>query len=84
MGWGGARGKVVQAGRQCLLCCCLPPGVRSHQRREGGRRPQELGVDVTPRLRVLAVEEPAKRKGGVILGSAAELVARLREEAKVI
>ena len=41
-------------------------------------------MDVTPRLRVLAVEEPAKRKGGVILGSAAELVARLREEAKVI
>lgn len=45
---------------------------------------QELGVDVSPRLQTLRVEEPAKRKGGVILGSAAELVDKLRNEAKVI
>ena len=33
---------------------------------------------------VVQVEEPAKRKGGVILGSVAELVDRLRNEAKVL
>lgn len=47
-------------------------------------RMQDLGVDVTPRLKTLQVEEPPKRKGGVILGSVAELVDRLRNEAKVI
>lgn len=46
--------------------------------------PQELGVDAAPRLETLAVEEPAKRKGGVVLSSPAELVDRLRNEAKVI
>ena len=45
---------------------------------------QDLGVDVAPRLQVLSVEEPPKRGGGVILGSAAELVQRLRHEARVI
>jgi electron transfer flavoprotein beta subunit len=45
---------------------------------------QELGVDVTPRLRTLSVEPPQQRKAGVILSSAAELVERLRHEAKVI
>ncbi|MDW8444334.1 MAG: electron transfer flavoprotein subunit beta/FixA family protein [Acetobacteraceae bacterium] len=46
--------------------------------------PAALGVDVTPRLTVLRVEEPPARKAGVKVGSVAELVARLRTEAKVI
>ena len=46
--------------------------------------PDALGVDVTPRLTTLKVEEPAKRKGGVKVGSVAELVDKLRNEAKVI
>ena len=46
--------------------------------------PADLGVDVTPRLQVLKVEEPAKRKAGVKVGSVAELVQKLRTEAKVI
>lgn len=41
-------------------------------------------MDASPRLQTLSVEEPAKRKAGVILGSAAELVERLRNEAKVL
>ena len=40
--------------------------------------------DVTPRLTVLKVEEPAKRSAGVKVGSVAELVDKLRNEAKVI
>ncbi|MFH5923519.1 electron transfer flavoprotein subunit beta/FixA family protein [Roseomonas xinghualingensis] len=47
-------------------------------------KPGDLGVDTTPRLKVIKVEEPAKRQAGVKVGSAAELVAKLRNEAKVI
>ena len=46
--------------------------------------PEELGVDVTPRLQTLKVEEPPPRAAGVKLDSVAELVDRLRNEAKVI
>jgi len=46
--------------------------------------PEQLGVDVTPRLVTLKVEEPAKRQGGVKVGSVAELVDKLKDEARVI
>lgn len=46
--------------------------------------PDELGVDVAPRLTVLKVEEPAQRKGGVKVADVQELVAKLKNEAKVI
>jgi electron transfer flavoprotein beta subunit len=46
--------------------------------------PAALGVDVTPRLSVLKVEEPGRRKAGAKVGSVVELVQKLRTEAKVI
>ncbi|MBV9858813.1 MAG: electron transfer flavoprotein subunit beta/FixA family protein [Alphaproteobacteria bacterium] len=46
--------------------------------------PQELGVDPAPRLVTLKVEEPAKRQGGRKVGSVAELVDKLKTEARVI
>jgi electron transfer flavoprotein beta subunit len=46
--------------------------------------PEELGVDVTPRLRLLRVEEPPRRKGGARVSSVAELIDKLQNEAKVI
>src|SRR6202158_1183746 len=46
--------------------------------------PEQLGVDVTPRLVTLKVEEPAKRQGGVKVGSVQELVDKLKNEARVI
>jgi electron transfer flavoprotein beta subunit len=46
--------------------------------------PQELGVDASPRLRLLKAVEPESRKAGIRLASAAELVEKLRNEAKVI
>ncbi len=46
--------------------------------------PEALGVDITPRLKVLRVQEPPKRKGGVRVADVKELVHRLRHEAKVI
>jgi len=44
----------------------------------------ELEVDITPRLKITKVEEPEQRKAGVIVGSVAELVDKLKNEAKVI
>ena len=46
--------------------------------------PDELGVDVAPRLETLKVSEPPKRQAGVKVGSVAELVDKLKNEAKVI
>jgi len=46
--------------------------------------PGDLGVDARPRLTVIKVEEPAKRKAGIKVGDVAELVGKLRNEAKVI
>ena len=46
--------------------------------------PAALGVDVTPRLALLKVAEPPKRQGGGKVADVAELVAKLRNEAKVI
>src|SRR5688500_7462818 len=43
--------------------------------------PEALGVDVTPRLITLKVEEPSKRKSGVKVASVQELVEKLRSEA---
>ena len=47
-------------------------------------KPADLGVDPTPRLVVIKVEEPPKRQAGRKVGSVAELVDKLRNEAKVI
>jgi len=46
--------------------------------------PDTLGVDVAPRLKTLRVTEPAKRKGGGRVADVKELVAKLRNEAKVL
>ena len=46
--------------------------------------PEDLGVDVTPRLETLQVVEPPPRQAGVIVDSVAMLVDKLRNEAKVI
>lgn len=45
---------------------------------------KDLGVDVTNRIQQLKVEEPPKRKGGIKVKSVAELVSKLKNEAKVI
>jgi electron transfer flavoprotein beta subunit len=47
-------------------------------------KPEALGVDVTPRLKILRVQEPAKRGAGVKVADVKELVAKLRNEAKII
>ncbi len=48
------------------------------------KTPADYGVDVSPRLTVLKTVEPAGRKAGVKVGSVAELIAKLKDEAGVI
>jgi electron transfer flavoprotein beta subunit len=47
-------------------------------------KPEDLGVDVAPRLKTLKVAEPAKRQAGVKVADVADLIAKLKNEAKVI
>lgn len=47
-------------------------------------QPEAYGVDISPRLKVLKTTEPAMRKAGVKVASAAELVAKLKQEAGVL
>lgn len=47
-------------------------------------KPEALGVDVAPRLKTIKVEEPAKRSAGVKVADVQELVAKLKNEARVI
>jgi len=45
---------------------------------------KDLGVDISNRIEQIKVEEPPKRKGGIKVTSVAELVSKLKNEAKVI
>lgn len=62
----------------------LPNIMKAKKKPIDETSPEELGVDVTPRLNVLKVEEPAKREAGVMVESVAELVEKLKTEAGVI
>ena len=62
----------------------LPNIMKARKKPIANMKPADLGVDVTPRLTVLKVTEPAKREAGQKVGSVAELVSKLRTEAKVI
>ncbi len=62
----------------------LPNIMKAKKKPIDSTTPEELGVDVTPRVVTLKVEDPPKREAGIKLKSAAELVDRLRNEAGVI
>jgi electron transfer flavoprotein beta subunit len=62
----------------------LPNIMKARKKPIATMKPADLGVDVTPRLTVIKVSEPPKRKAGVKVGSVAELVSKLKTEAKVI
>ncbi len=61
----------------------LPNIMKAKKKPIDAMSPADLGVDVAPRLQVLKVAEPAKREAGVKVETAAELVDKLRNEAKV-
>jgi electron transfer flavoprotein beta subunit len=62
----------------------LPNIMKAKKKPIAMKKIAEYGIDPTPRLTVLKTVEPAGRKAGVKVGSVAELVAKLRDEAGVI
>lgn len=62
----------------------LPNIIKAKKKPLDVLTPAELGVDAAPRLTVLKVEEPPVRPAGVQVGSIAELVEKLKSEARVI
>jgi electron transfer flavoprotein beta subunit len=62
----------------------LPNIMKARKKPIDTVKPADLGVDPTPRLTVVKVEEPPKRQAGKKVGSVQELVEKLRNEAKVI
>jgi len=62
----------------------LPNIMKAKKKPLENIKPDALGVDVKPRLTTLKVVEPPKRKGGGRVADVAELIAKLRNEAKVI
>jgi len=46
--------------------------------------PDTLGIDITPRIKTLKVEEPPLRNAGILVANTAELVEKLKNDAKVI
>jgi electron transfer flavoprotein beta subunit len=62
----------------------LPNIMQAKKKPIEALKPEDLGVDVTPHLVTLRVEEPPKRQAGVLVENADALVDKLKNEAKVI
>jgi electron transfer flavoprotein beta subunit len=62
----------------------LPNIMKAKKKQMDIYKPEDLGVDVAPRIKTLNVAEPAKRGAGVKVPDVATLVAKLKLEAKVI
>jgi len=62
----------------------LPNIMKAKKKQLDTLTPADLGVDITPRIKTLKVEPPAERKAGIKVKTVAELVEKLKNEAKVI
>jgi electron transfer flavoprotein beta subunit len=62
----------------------LPNIMKAKQKPLATMKPEDLGVDIAPRLTVVKVTEPEKRSAGIKVKDVAELVSKLKNEAKVI
>ncbi|MBN8531861.1 MAG: electron transfer flavoprotein subunit beta/FixA family protein [Alphaproteobacteria bacterium] len=62
----------------------LPNIMKARAKPLATKTPADYGVDASPRLKTLKVAAPAKRQGGKKVGSVAELVEKLKTEAKVL
>jgi electron transfer flavoprotein beta subunit len=62
----------------------LPNIMKAKKKTIDTMTPEDLGVDPAPRLTTLKVEEPPSREAGTMVETVAELVDKLRNEAKVI
>jgi electron transfer flavoprotein beta subunit len=62
----------------------LPAIMKARSKPLAKLTPAELGVDLAPRLEVLRTDEPPQRQAGVMVASVAQLIDKLRNEARVI
>ena len=62
----------------------LPNIMKAKKKQLDVFKPEDLGVDVTPRIKTLSVNEPPKRSAGIKVPDVATLVAKLKNEAKVL
>ena len=62
----------------------LPNIMKAKKKQLDNIKPEELGVDVKPRIKTLKVSEPPKRSAGIKVPDVATLVDKLKNEAKVI
>ena len=62
----------------------LPNIMKAKKKPIDTMTPEDLGVDAAPRLKILKVDEPQGREVGIMVETVAELVDKLRNEAKVI
>ena len=62
----------------------LPNIMKAKKKQLDTSTPADLGVDVAPRVKMLGVELPAERQAGIKVADVAELVDKLKNEAKVI
>ncbi len=62
----------------------LPNIMKAKKKTLDNVKPADLGVDVSPRVKTLKVAEPPARKAGIKVPDVATLVAKLKNEAKVI
>ena len=62
----------------------LPNIMKAKKKEISEMTPEELGVDIAPRLTTLTVTEPPKREGGIKVETVSELVEKLKNEAGVI
>ena len=62
----------------------LPNIMKAKKKQMDIFKPEDLGVDVSPRIKTLKVVEPPKRSAGIKVADVAALVDKLKNEAKVI
>ncbi len=62
----------------------LPEIMKARSKPVTKKAPGDYGVDITPRLKTLKVQEPPKRAGGIKVADVAELLDKLKNEAKVL
>jgi electron transfer flavoprotein beta subunit len=62
----------------------LPNIMKAKKKPIADKTPADYGIDITPRLEILKTSEPPGRKAGVKVGSVAELVGKLKDEAGIL
>ncbi len=62
----------------------LPNIMKAKKKPLDAKTPADMGVDIAPRFKTLSVEPPAERQAGIKVADVAELVDKLKNEAKVL